>query len=528
MRLLPTITSLLVAAVAVPLLAVPAKAETTLNAVVHAPLRALDPSVSTARITRTHGFMVFDTLLGLDDDLMVQPQMASYTTSDDKLTYTFTLRDGLKWHDGAPVTAADCVASLERWGKFDGAGRKMMEYVSSIEAVSDNSFVIKLETAFGPLPDLLAKPSPIPAFMMPKRLAELPEGEQIKDMIGSGPFKFVADEFQPGVRAVYVKNEDYIPRDEPASGSAGGKVVKVDRVVWNVMPDTQTTLNALMSGDVDIVENVPIDLLPLLETDSDIVVGDTKPVGSQLTGQFNHTQPPFSDVNIRRAAMYALDQEQLLATAIGNPDYYTLCASSYGCTVPLASDAGHEYLDGPAEERMEKAKKLLAEAGYDGTPILMMQPTDLASLNSQPIVAAERLREAGFKVDVVPMDWASLQARKDSQNAVADGGWNMFFTFWGVEGIWNPLANPLIDGTGDANAWAGWRISPEVEALRGQYIASTDLEEQKKIAREIQQIAYDQAFYFNGGEFRGASAWRSNVDGIVPGMVLQFWNITKD
>lgn len=507
--------------------AVPAFAETTVHAVMQAPLRTLDPHLSTAQIVRTHGFMVFDTLVGMDAEYNPQPQMADYVVSDDKMTYTFTLRDGLMWHDGTPVTAEDCVASLNRWGENDGAGRTMMEHVESIEATSGKELVITLAEPFGQVLELLAKPSPIPPFMMPKRLAETPSGEQVTEMIGSGPFKFVAEEYRPGDQAVYVKNEDYVPRSEPMSWTAGGKVVNVDKVVWQAMPDMQTSINALQSGDVDMIEQVTIDLLPLLEFNEDVEVGIINPLGSQVTGRFNHRLPPFDDLEIRRAVMYALDQEMLMQTAIGNPDYYKLCASIYGCDVPLASDAGSEYLSGTAEERMAKAQEILAASDYDGTPILMMQPTDLTVLSTQPIVAAERLREAGFEVEVASMDWATLQSRKNGWQPVAEGGWNFFFTYWGVAGIWNPLGHALIDGSGDDTAWAGWPVDERMEELRKAYLTASTIEDQKAIASEIQQIAYDEAFYFNAGEFQSVAAWRTELKDIEPGPITLFWGMTK-
>ena len=507
--------------------AMPAFAETALNVVMQAPLRTLDPILSTAQIVRTHGFMVFDTLLGMDAKYAPQPQMADYAVSADKMTYTFTLRDGLKWHDGTPVTAADCVASLKRWAANDGAGRTMMTYVASIEATSDKVLVIKLAKPFGQVLDLLAKPSPVPPFMMPKRLAETPAGQQVTEMVGSGPFKFVADQYRPGDQAVYVKNTDYKPRAEPMSWTAGGKVVNVDKVVWKAMPDMQTSINALQSGDVDLIEQVTIDLLPLLKANDEIKTGAINALGSQVTGRFNHRLPPFDNPKVRQAAMYALDQDQLMQTAIGDSQYYKLCASVYGCDVPLASDAGAEYLKGSAKERMAKAKELLKASGYDGTPVLMMQPTDLTILSTQPIVAAERLREAGFKVDVAAMDWATLQSRKNGSQPVAQGGWNMLFTYWGVSGIWNPTVHALLDGSGKDSAWSGWPQSVRIEELRTAYLTAPTLDEQKKIAREIQQIAFDEGFYFNAGEFQSVAAWGARLKNLQPGPLTLFWGVSK-
>src|SRR6478672_11055430 len=244
----------------------------TITAVMHSDLRVIDPIMTTAYITRDHGYMVYDTLLATDSSFKIQPQMADWKVSDDKLTYTFTLRDGLKWHDGTPVTAEDCVASLQRWGKRDGMGQKLMDFTASLEATDAKTITLKLKEPDGLVLDSIGKPSSLVRFMMPKRLADTPGDKPIPEQIGSGPFKFVQGEFQPGVKAVYEKNKDYVPRKEPANWTSGGKVVKVDRVEWITMPDAQTAVNALQSGDIDFMENLPYELLPILEANKDIKV----------------------------------------------------------------------------------------------------------------------------------------------------------------------------------------------------------------------------------------------------------------
>ena len=268
-------------------------ADKTITAVMHADLRVIDPILTTAYITRDHGYMVYDTLVATDSNFKIEPQMADWKVSDDKLTYTFTLRDGLKWHDGTPVTAEDCVASLKRWAKVDGMGQKLMDFTASLEATDAKTITLKLKEPYGQVLDSIGKPSSRVAFMMPKRLAETPPDKPIPEQIGSGPFKFVQAEFQPGVKAVYVKNKDYVPRKEPASWTAGGKVVKVDRVEWVTMADAQTAMNALQSGDIDFVENPSFDTLSLLEADKDIKVETLNKFGFQTLGRMNFLYPPF-------------------------------------------------------------------------------------------------------------------------------------------------------------------------------------------------------------------------------------------
>src|SRR6202158_3503608 len=273
----PTIASALwVLALSAALTSQAMAAGKTITAVMHSDLRVTDPIVTTAYITRDHGYMIYDTLLATDSSFKIQPQMADWKVSDDKLTYTFTLRDGLKWHDGAPVTAEDCVASLKRWGRSDNMGQKLMDFTASIEATDDKTITLKLKEPYGLVLESIGKPSSYTPFMMPKRMAETPAGQQIKEQIGSGPFKFVAAEFQPGVKAVYEKNKDYVPRKEPPNWTSGGKVVKVDRVEWITMADAQTAGNALQSGDIDFMEYSSFDILPVLAANKDLKVETLK------------------------------------------------------------------------------------------------------------------------------------------------------------------------------------------------------------------------------------------------------------
>ena len=394
-------------------------AAATITAVMHSDLRVIDPGFTTAYITRDHGYMVYDTLLSQDANFKIQPQMADWKVSDDKLTYTFTLRDGLKWHDGAPVTAEDCVASLKRWGRNDGMGQKLMDFTASIQATDTRTITLKLKEPYGLVLESIGKPSSLVPFMMPKRLAETPPGQQIKEQTGSGPFKFVASEFQPGVKAVYVKNTDYVPRKEPPSWTSGGKVAKVDRVEWITMADAQTAVNALQSGDVDFMENPPWDLLAVLAANPEIKVDTLNKLGFQTLGRMNFLYPPFDNVKVRRAAFLAMNQKDVLDALVGNPDYYRVCGAVFVCGTPLASDVGSETLvkaNGVAE-----AKKLLAESGYDGTPISLMAPGDVVTLKAQPIVAAQLLRAAGFKVDVQATDWQTV-VTPPRQPEIAEGG----------------------------------------------------------------------------------------------------------
>lgn len=499
-------------------------AETTLNAVMHSDLRVLDPVITTAHITRDHAYMIYDVLIAEDENADIKPQMAEYTVSDDGLVYTFTLRDGLKFHDGADVTSDDVVASLQRWGKRDTGGQAIMDVTASLEAKDPKTVVWTLSAPFGPFLETVGKQSALPPFIMPKRVAETPADQAIQEHIGSGPFKFVAEEFQPGVGVTYVKNQDYVPRTEPASGYAGAKVVNVDKVRWITMADSQTAVNALQSGDIDLIESMPVDLIPLLEGDDTVVVEKRAAFGFQTMGRMNFKHPPFDNPKIRKAALLAMSQEPVLAALTASPEFYKTCGAIFGCGTRFENTTGTETLTGAGDP--EGAKKLLEEAGYDGTPVVLMQPTDSPTLKAQPVVAAQQLRAAGFNVDMQPMDWQTLVTRRASTEAPAKGGWNIFFTNWQISEIANPVINVMLNGRGD-QAWFGWPDDPAIEALKKEFVAAKTPEEQKAVTDKIQAHAMEFVSYVPLGEYNFPQARRAVVTDMAPTPVPVFWSLKK-
>ena len=498
----------------------------TLTAVMHSDLRIIDPVFTGAYITRDHGYMVYDTLLATDSSFKIQPQMADWKVSDDKLTYIFTLRDGLKWHDGSLVTAEDCVASLKRWSKNETMGQTLMDFTDTIEATDDRTITLKLKEPYGLVLESIGKPSSIVPFMMPKRLAETPPGQQIQEQIGSGPFKFVQAEFQPGVKAVYEKNTDYVPRKEPPNWTSGGKVVKVDRVEWITMPDAQTAVNALQSGDIDFVESLPFDLVTMLATNKDLKIETLDKLGFQIVGRMNFLYPPFENVKVRRAAFLALNQKDVLDALVGNSEYYQVCGAVFGCDTPLATNVGSESL--VKGNGMAEARKLLAESGYDGTPVVILAPGDVLIFKPQPIVAAQLLRRAGFKVDLQATDWQTVVSRRANKKPPKEGGWNMFFTNFIIADVVNPVVNILVNGKGKNGGWFGWPEDAKLEALKDKFVRAFSPDEQKQIAADIQTVVYDQVIYVPLGQWRGVSAWRKSLTGMLDGPATPiFWNIDK-
>jgi peptide/nickel transport system substrate-binding protein len=352
----------------------------TLRFTAQSDLRILDPIWTTAYITRNHGYMVFDTLFALDAEFKPHPQMVGdYSISPDKLRYSFTLRDGLKFHDGQPVRGADCVASLKRWMARDTLGQSLATVIDEMTGADDGIFTIRLKEPFPLLIDGIAKVSSLAPFIMPERLAKTDPFQQVTETIGSGPFRFVKEEFQPGHLVVYAKNTDYVPRSEPPSWASGGKVVKVDRVGWLYIPDAATKLAALSSGEVDWWENPPPDVWPVLAANSDINLAITDPLGEMGILRFNHLHPPFDNVKMRQAVLAVADQTDFMTACAGDPQNWKLCPSFFTCGTPMANDAGSTVLT--SKRDFDKARKLIDEAGYKPTEkIVILDAAD------QPLV----------------------------------------------------------------------------------------------------------------------------------------------
>jgi peptide/nickel transport system substrate-binding protein len=488
-------------------------------------LKILDPIWTTAFVTRDHGYMVYDTLFGVDVTGRPQPQMVDkYTASADAKVWNFTLRKGLAFHDGKPVLAADVVASLNRWGQRDSLGQRMLAAMDKMEAVGDSSFRMTFKQPFGLVLEALSKPSGSPAFIMPKRVADTPADKQIEDYTGSGPYVFKKDEFRPGEKVVYLKNAAYVPRVETPSGTAGGKRVYVDRVEWIILKDAQTQSNAITNGEVDMLSWMPPEHYATLRTNPKLQTVSPTFAGSYFL-HLNHHVPPFDNPKIARAAVLAVNQEALLRGQMVFRDLYRTCTSMYPCGSPLAAENTADFSGKP---NFEEAKRLLKEAGYDGTPIVLMHPADFTLLNKLAPVMAQLLKQAGFNVDMQSMDWPTLLMRRTKKDLASAGGWNAFITGWGGSDTLNPLFFAPLTGNGE-KGWFGWNKDDKLEELKGAFIASTDPAVRKRLAADIQARALETGLFAPLGETNNLSVIRRGVvSGVVLAPVNVFWNLKKN
>jgi peptide/nickel transport system substrate-binding protein len=382
-----------------------------------------------------------------------------------------------------------------------------------------------MKEPYGLVLQSLGKPSSNVPFMMPARVAATDPNTQIKaeDVIGSGPFIFARDEWKPGEKTVYVKNPKYKPRGEPANGLAGGKVAKVDRVEWIWISDAQTQVAAIQNGEIDMIESPSHDLLPLLARDKNIKLFNGNPTGNQYTFRFNSTAKPFDNPKIRHAVMVAFNQEDFLKATIGDPKYYKVCKAVFVCGASLASDEGMaEVLNANAA----KARQLLQEAGYDGTPVELLQSTDLTVLTNMAPVAKALLEAAGFKVNIQSMDWQTLVSRRTKKDPPDKGGWSAFITSWGAADILNPVSAAFFNASCD-KALFGWPCDETIEKMRDQFAKESDPAKQKQIAIELQKYWVDHPTHVHLGQWYQPVALRADIDGMMVAPATAFWNVSR-
>jgi peptide/nickel transport system substrate-binding protein len=497
----------------------------TLRFIPQTDVQVLDPIWTTAYVTRNHGYMIFDTLFAIDSKFKPQPQMVGeFEVSPDKLTYSFVLRDGLKFHDGQRVRGADCVASLKRWMARDGLGQTLATVVAEMKGGDDKNFSIHLKEPFPLLIDGLAKVSSLAPFIMPERLAKTDPYTQVTEMVGSGPFIYVKAEHQPGNKVVYVKNDDYVPRSEPNDWASGGKVVKVDRVEWHVVPDVATKTAAMQNDEADWWENPPGDVWPVLEASAGLKLAAASIRGMGCL-RFNWLYPPFDNVKMRQAVLMVASQPDFMTAFVGDQKNWDVCGSFFSCGGPMASTAGSDALTGKRD--YDKAKQLIKEAGYNGEKIVVLDAVDQPLIHAEALVVTDEMKKLGLNVEYVAADWGTVVTRRASKKPPADGGWNMFETGWTGPDVFDPSTNVMLRANGE-HAWFGWPKDDKLEALRGEWLKASDLEERQEIAAKIQQRAFEVVPYVPTGEFDVKTVYRNNLKGWINTSPAVFmWNVEK-
>jgi len=511
------------AVLASPALAQPARTA-TLRFVPQANLTALDPIWTSAIVTQMHGYHVYDTLYAVDGQLRPRPQMAEgHTVSDDGRVWRIRLREGLKFHDGEPVLARDCAASLARWSKRDPFGQLLGAAVDSWRAADDRTLEIRLTRPFPLLLDALAKPDANVPFIMPERLARTDANTQVAEVVGSGPYRFLKDEFVSGSRSAYAKFEGYVPRQEAPDWASGGKVAHYPRIEWHILPDPATAAAALQSGEVEWVEQPLSDLIPMLARNRNIALEVLNPAGLMSIMRLNHLQPPFNDLKTRQAVALAVNQTDYMRATLGDDQsVWRECRSLFPCGTPFGVEDLSDLTRPPRS--LDRAKAALAASGYRGEKVVIINPTDFPLIGPHGQVTADVLRRLGMNVELAESDWGTVVQRRVRQEPVEQGGWSIFHTYGSSLAYLNPAVSSLVKGTG-RTGWFGWYTNPRMEELIQAWMDAPDAERQKSLANEINKLAQDEVATIPLGQFFIRTAYRKSITGLVKGSMPYPWGV---
>jgi peptide/nickel transport system substrate-binding protein len=496
----------------------------TLRVVPQANLTSLDPVWTTAVVTRNHAYLVYDQICAVDSKNVPKPQMAEgWEIGNDGKEWTFTLRTGLRFHDNEPVRAQDCVASIRRWMVRDVFGQALAARLDDLVALDDRRFRFRLKQPF-PFLALAMGKSQNPCFIMPARIAATDPFQQVRDATGSGPFRFVASEWNPGQRAVWQKSDNYVPREEAPDGLAGGRVPRLDRVEWTIISDPATAASALMTGEQDYWEYPLHDLLPLLRRNRDVVVEQRLLEGTYGILRFNHLHPPFNNLAVRRAVALALDQRDYLRAVAGeDPQGWGVCEGVFTCGTTLASEQGSEIL---RTHSLERGKAALRESGYNNEKVVLIAPSDYPQINALSLVTADLLTRLGMNVEVVSADWGTVVQRRASKEPLERGGWSVVHTTSSGSDLGVPTIHLFLRANGPG-AWFGWPQDDQIEALRAQWLDAANEAESKRIGDALNARAMEVLPYIPLGYYWQPSAWRRNVTGAFRASATVFWNISK-
>jgi peptide/nickel transport system substrate-binding protein len=518
MRRRTLLTSLAAAGLPAPTLAQGGAAH-TLRFIPNADVTTLDPLNTTSYGVRNHGHMCWDTLYGPDQNFVMRPQLCEgHVVEDDGLRWVFTLRPGIRFHDNEPIRAQDAVASINRWSARDTLGQTLRERTAEMRALDDRRFEIRLKQRFGPMLEALGKPSSYPCFVYPERFAAVDPARPFTEVVGSGPYRFVAAERLSGARAVYQRFEGYVPNPSPPNLFGGAKLAHFERVEFVWMSDAGTAAAAIQAGEVDWWEQVAPDLRPVLRRHRDVVVERTDFGGLMAFLRFNQLHPPFDNPAVRRALLASINQADFMTAIMGTDRaLWSDGIGAFPTSSPLANDEGIAALTAPRS--FEAAQRGLREAGYANQPVAVLHPTDVVNNNALTTVLTDALKRSGLNAESITSDWGTVLGRRARQEPPAQGGWNALIVVFGGVDLGNPGVHPLLRGNG-RQAWFGWPNSPALEAMREEWLDSPGLDAQKAIARRIQAQLWQDVPFIPLGQYFVDSAWRRNLTGIQRGMTL--------
>jgi peptide/nickel transport system substrate-binding protein len=467
----------------------------------------LDPLFGAQTNTIHLSTHIYEPLLGWDSTYNSQPQMVKeWDVSGDGLTYTFTLRDGLSFHNGKKTTSDDIIASLDRWlaAPEGSTGRVFIDDLVNVGALA---FEVKLKEPFGGLPGVLGMSPGGSPYIWPKEAIEdtpYTEALGLEGWIGTGPYK-VAD-WVKGDRLIAERFEDYQSRDEGYDFLAGGKKAYLDEIVWLEIPDDETKVAGLATGQWDVVINLGFDFFSRLEKDTEIRTLVTKP-GSQAQLLFNSNVPPADNVKFRQAIQAVVDHDAMMAS-LGDNRLWMLCPAILFCGSPLETDVSSEFYN---QKAPEKAKALLEEAGYDGEPVTILTAIDTAQIYPLGLVLKPTLESIGINVDMPAQDFATMVTRLGNKD------WHILTGFCESWYCGEPLLSTRIGGS------STFGIPGYPDLQRGFALAESP-EERLSLAEEAQIRMRQDVWYIPLGQWFELHASRKWVKNLSDEFIPIYWN----
>jgi len=470
----------------------------------------LDAHATTATITREITVNMYEGLYALDAKLQPVPLLAEgHDVADAGKRYTIRLRKDVKFHNGKPLTSADVVASLKRWGAIAGTGKATFKVVEAIEAKGPNAIEIRLKEPSGSLLTVLASVDNA-AFVYPKDVVDATGDGQLKEFVGTGPFKFV--EHKPDRHVKLARFDGYAARSEPPSGLSGRRTAWVDEILFLPVPDYATRQAGMVTGEYDYIQQVKPDQYDRLKASPGVETLVIKPYG-WATIAFNLKQGVMTNLKLRQAVQAALDVEPMILAGVGHKDFYRVDPGIFFQELPWHSRASAALYN---QRDKEKAKRLMKEAGYAGQPIRWIVTTEYEHHYKPAVVGKSQLEDVGFKIDLQVSDWATVVQRRNKPEL-----WDAFSTAFVFVPVPATSAQVLCD-------WPGWWCNPEKDALLQAMGRELDFKKRYAMWEKVQTIFYTEAPRIKIGDYFRLDARRKDVAGYEPGPYMHFWNVWLD
>ena len=496
---LPAIAALLAGTA----LAAPVAAQATLDVAIIGEADTFDPMRSTKDVVSIVTQHFVETLYTFDDSWAVAPLLATALPqiSDDGLTYTIGIREGITFHDGSTMDSADVVASLNRWLEVATRGKGVADKVASVEATGPHEVTIVMSEPYAPLLSLLAFSNSAAAIYPEEIIADT-----IETVVGTGPYRIA--EHVPDQYLQLVRFDEYVSRDEPSSGASGKREQLPDEIRFVPVPDPNTRVEGLLSGQFVFADGLPAESFGRLEESAAADPMLLKPFGWPIFA-INHKEGLLTDKAIRLALQAALPIDDMLFAAFGDDNFFVVDGPLYPEGWSWRTDAGAELYN---QNDQKAAAGMLEDAGYDGTPLRILTSRQYEFHFKMAEVAKQSLEAAGFTVEMDVVDWATLGQRRDDPAL-----WDIYITH-------SPfLPEPALTSLYNPTSRLGW-TQPEKDAILAEFTTETDEAKRMDLFGDLQRMVFEDVGFIKIGGFNALMGTEKGLAGVPATPWPFFWN----